>query len=313
MLVASARRSREHAWFGMTEIRVDAPDGRALQVWVEGPEDGDVVIDHHGTPSSGLPFPPSVAATTERGLRYVAYSRPGYGASTREEGRSVASCTADVAAIADALGVDRFYTLGGSGGGPHTLACGALLSERVIAVASIAGVVPWGAEGIDFLEGMGEDNHVEFGAAVAGPIALTAWMDAHAHDMAQASSVDELLQALGDLVSPVDAASLTGELGAHMIANEHVALANGYWGWYDDDLAFTRDWGFDPGAIAVPVAIWQGRQDRFVPFTHGEWLAAHVPGARAHIYHEHGHLSLALASFGAILDDLIDLGTGRAG
>ncbi|MGZ4148228.1 MAG: alpha/beta fold hydrolase, partial [Actinomycetota bacterium] len=222
----------------------------------------------------------------------------------------VADCAADVAAIADALGADTFSTYGGSGGGPHTLACGALLPDRVKAVASIAGVVPWGAEGVDFLEGMGEDNHVEFGAALGGPETLKAWMDEHARDTAEVASAEDLLKAFGDLVSAVDRAALSGEFAEHMVQNERLALAGGYWGWYDDDLAFTRDWGFDPAEITVPVSIWQGRQDRFVPFTHGEWLAAHVPGARTHLSDEHGHLSLALASFGQILDDLIDLGNG---
>ncbi len=296
----------------MSEIRVETPDGRALQVWVEGPDGGDVVIGHHGTPSSGLPFEPSVAAAAERGLRHVTYSRPGYGSSSRKEGRSVADCAADVAAIADAIGVDTFFAYGGSGGGPHALACGALLPDRVSAVASIAGVVPWGADGVDFLDGMGEENHVEFGAALAGPDALRAWMDQHAHDTAEVGSADDLLKAFGDLVSPVDREALSGEFAEHMVANENLALADGYWGWYDDDLAFTRDWGFDPRAVAVPVSIWQGRQDRFVPFAHGAWLAARVPGARAHLSDEHGHLSLALASFGTILDDLIDSARDRS-
>jgi pimeloyl-ACP methyl ester carboxylesterase len=294
----------------MSELRVDAPGGRVLQVWVEGPDGGDLVIAHHGTPSSGLPFAPSVRQAAGRGLRHVTYSRPGYGDSTRDEGRSVADCAGDVAAIADALGADTFSTYGGSGGGPHALACGRLLPDRVRAVASIAGVVPWGAEGVDFLEGMGQDNHVEFGAAAAGPAALKAWMDEHAQDTAEVASAEDLLKAFGDLVSPVDRAALSGEFGEHMVENERIALAGGYWGWYDDDLAFTRDWGFDPAEIAVPVSIWQGRQDRFVPFTHGEWLAGHVSGARAHLLDEQGHLSLALASFGEILDDLIDLGNG---
>jgi pimeloyl-ACP methyl ester carboxylesterase len=291
----------------VSELHVDAPGGRILQVWVGGPDEGDVVIGHHGTPSSGLPFAPSVREADERGLRLVTYSRPGYGSSTRDEGRSVADCAADVAAVADALRVDTFMTFGGSGGGPHALACAALLSDRVSSAASIAGVVPWGAEGIDFLEGMGEDNHVEFGAAAAGPDALRSWMDEHAADTAEVASADDLLKALGDLVSSVDRKALSGEFAEHMVANERLALAGGYWGWFDDDLAFARDWGFDPAAITAPVSIWQGRQDRFVPYTHGEWLAAHVPGSRAHLYEEHGHLSLALASFGQILDDLIDL------
>lgn len=290
----------------MSETTVNLPDGRVLQIWVEGPPDGDLFVWHHGTPSSGLPYGPSVDEATRRGLRWVSYSRPGYGTSTRVEDRSVGQCAGDVAAIADELGAERLYTGGGSGGGPHALACGALLPDRVAAVISLAGVVPWDAEGIDFLDGMGNDNHVEFGAAAEGPDALRAWMDENAADTGQAGSAEELVKALGDLVSPVDRAALTGEFGEHFVRNEHIALADGYWGWYDDDLAFVRDWGFDPAAISVPVSIWQGRQDRFVPPTHGEWLASHIPGSRAHLLDEHGHLSLALAAFGEILDDLLE-------
>ncbi len=292
----------------MPETHVDGPDGRVLQVWVEGPDGGDVVISHHGTPASGLPYPPSAAEASARGLRWVGYSRPGYGSSTRREGRSVADCAADVAAIADALGVERFYTLGGSGGGPHTLATGALLPDRVIAVASIAGVVPYGAEGVDFLEGMGQENIVEFGAALGGADTLRAWMEEHAAEAGEAASVDDLLKAFGDLVSPVDRESLSTDLGEHLLRSAHISMSNGYWGWFDDDLAFTWDWGFDPAAIEVPVSVWHGRQDRFVPYTHGEWLAARVPDCSAHLYDEHGHLSLALDSIGPILDDLTDHG-----
>jgi pimeloyl-ACP methyl ester carboxylesterase len=82
------------------------------------------------------------------------------------------------------------------------------------------------------------------------------------------------------------------------------ALDPSYWGWFDDDRALLGDWGFALDAIRVPVSIWQGRQDRFVPAAHGEWLAANVPGARGHLLDDHGHLSLALAHFDAILDEL---------
>lgn len=292
----------------MAETTVSLPDGRVLQVWVEGPAGGDVVIRHHGTPSSGLPYRPSVEQASERGLRHVTYSRPGYGGSARDEGRSIADCAADVVRIADSLGVHRFYSGGGSGGGPHAIACAALMPERVLAVASVAGITPYHAGGIDFLAGMGRDNVVEFGAAADGPEALRAWMDENAAATGQASSADELIAAFGDEVSEVDQASLTGEFGEHMVRNERLALAGGDWGWFDDDLALVRDWGFDPASIRVPVSVWQGAQDRFVPFAHGEWLAAHIPSARPHLYQEHGHMSLALATFGQILDDLVEMG-----
>jgi pimeloyl-ACP methyl ester carboxylesterase len=264
------------------------------------------VIWHHGTPGSGLPYRRSIEEATERGLRLVSYSRSGYGTSTRDEGRSVAACAPDVAAIADHLNAERFYTGGGSGGGPHALACAALLPDRVMGAVSVSGIVPWGSASIDFLEGMGEANHEEFGAALDGPDALRAWIDAHWQEWAEAETPDEIVASMQDLVSEVDRASVTGEFAAYLAQDGRIALANGYWGWFDDDLAFTRDWGFRLEDIRVPVAVWQGGQDRFVPYAHGAWLAEHVLGARAHLYEEHGHLSLGLASFGAILGDLVE-------
>jgi pimeloyl-ACP methyl ester carboxylesterase len=137
---------------------VTTSDGRVLEVSVSGPEDGVPLICHHGTPGAALPWEPFVAAAAQRGLRHVEYSRPGYGASDRQAGRAVADCAADVTAILDALGAPRFYTYGWSGGGPHALACAALLGERVIKAASIAGVAPWESEGLDWLAGMGEET-----------------------------------------------------------------------------------------------------------------------------------------------------------
>jgi pimeloyl-ACP methyl ester carboxylesterase len=108
------------------------------------------------------------------------------------------------------------------------------------------------------------------------------------------------------LISDVDAAEVTGEFGASLAASLRSAFRHGPWGWYDDDLAFVGDWGFDVSAIRVPVSIWQGRQDLMVPITHGEWLAGHIPGARTQLRPEHGHFSLGLGAIGEIFDDLLD-------
>ena len=89
------------------------------------------VVWHHGTPNVGTPPEPLLPASAERGIRWVSYDRPGYGGSTPHPGRDIASAAADVEAIADALGIDRFAVLGHSGGGPHALACAALLGDRV--------------------------------------------------------------------------------------------------------------------------------------------------------------------------------------
>ena len=279
-------------------------DGRRLELFIGGGEGGGTVIAHGGTPSSGRTFGPLLDAARRRGLRHVSYARPGYSESDRHDGRTVADCVADVAAVADRLGVERFHTLGGSGGGPHALACAALLPERVISAASLAGAAPREAEGVDWYEGMAEENVEEFGLAEEGPAALVPWLEREADRMARARPED-IADALGDLISDVDRRALSGDLAEFFTSSLPDSVKRGVFGWLDDDLAFVRPWGFDLAAIEVPVTIWHGAEDRFVPFAHGEWLANHVPGAHPRLLTDHGHLSLTIAHYGDILGELI--------
>jgi pimeloyl-ACP methyl ester carboxylesterase len=280
------------------------PDGRSLDVFLAGPEDGTPLLFHIGTPGAGLPFAPFVATLAERGLRYVSFSRPGYGSSTRREGRDVVDVAEDAAAVLDAIGAERCHVVGWSGGGPHALACAARIPDRVISVATIGGVAPYPADGLDWAAGMGAENVEEFAAAIAGPEALIGFKE-RAAPIWRVVTADEVAAAFGDLIDGVDRASLTGAFAAWMAEVFHEALRIGYWGWFDDDLAFTRAWGFDLDEIVAPVFVWQGAHDRMVPFAHGEWLAAHIPGARPRLFEEHGHLSLAVGAMPRIVDELI--------
>jgi len=292
--------------------RIEVPDGRSLDVYVDGPADGVPLVSHHGTPSAGVPFGPFVRAAAERGMRWVSYSRPGCGSSTRHEGRSVADCVGDVVAILDHLGADRFYTTGASGGGPHTLACAALLPDRVRGCAAIAAVAPHDAAGLAWTVGMGPENIEEFGAAEEGPDALARYLDAEAAGLREVTSSQELIDALAGLLPPVDRDALSGEYADAMIESTQRSLDTGIWGWFDDDMAFLKDWGFALDTIKVPVAVWQGRHDKMVPFPHGGWLAEHTAGARPHLLDDHGHLSIAVSSFDRVLDDMLDMEKERA-
>ncbi len=156
----------------MTELDLTLADGRTLHVYDEGDPHGAVVVVHHGTPSSGRLYPAAVDDARARGIRLIGYDRPGYGGSSARPGRSVGDAAGDVAELLDALDVDRFASSGHSGGGPHSLACAALLPERCVAAAALASPGPYGAEGLDFLDGMGEINVEEFDTALAGPEAL---------------------------------------------------------------------------------------------------------------------------------------------
>jgi pimeloyl-ACP methyl ester carboxylesterase len=291
----------------MTEpIQIATPDDRMLDVFIVGPEDGEVLLFHHGSPGVGVPPAKLLAAAAERGLRYVAITRPGYAGSTRRPGRRVADVVDDATAVLDHLGADRCFTMGWSGGGPHTLACAALMPKRIIAAAAVASVAPYEADGLDWTAGMGQENIDEFEAALAGPEALQAFQESSAPSIRNMTA-DEVADSLGDLIAPVDRAALTGELAEDVADDLRRALSGGTWGWHDDDVAFTSPWGFELAAIRTPIAIWQGTDDRMVPFAHGQWLAGRIPGVRAHLLPDHGHLSLAVASLPAILDDLRSL------
>src|SRR5689334_15387896 len=139
----------------MTTITL--PDGRDLEVEVTGPDDGPVLLFHHGTPGASLQLRGMADEAHTRGHRLVTWSRAGYGASSRRPGRSVADEVDDARAVLDHVGVEECVVAGWSGGGPHALACGALLADRVRGVLCIAGVAPYAAEGLTFLEGMGQE------------------------------------------------------------------------------------------------------------------------------------------------------------
>lgn len=282
---------------------ISTPDGRTLDIQINGADDGPVLVFHHGTPGSLLPRRVMVQQAAERGIRLVTYSRAGYGDSTRRAGRVVADIADDVTAILDHLGVEKAMTAGWSGGGPHSLATGALLPDRISGVLCIAGVAPYEADGLDFLGGMGEGNIVEFGAALGGEEKLRPVLEEMREELKDATPA-AILAELSTLLPDVDRAQITEESGEEMAANFREALKNGVDGWADDDLAFTVPWGFDLSEMSVPTFIWQGSADLMVPFAHGQWLAAHVPGATAHLLDGEGHLSVGVGAMPQMLDEL---------
>jgi len=296
----------------MTDDRLTVParDGRTLDVLARGPADGLPFVFHSGTPSGLVSYDPMTEAAAALGLRTIVYSRPGYGSSTQQPGRLVADAAADVAAILDYVEAGPFVTAGWSGGGPHALACAALLPGRCLAAAWIAGVAPRDGKGLDWLADMGPENVQEFAAAADGDAALTSLLEKEAAALRDVTAA-EIAQGLGGLVSEADKAVISGEFAGYLAALFRAGVAGGIAGWRDDDLAFVRDWGFPlsggGNGAGVPITIWQGGQDRMVPHAHGAWLAGQLPGARAHLLPAEGHLTLIVTAFGQVLADLLDL------
>lgn len=267
---------------------------------------GAPVFSLHGTPGSRLGRHHDPTVYERANVRLVTYDRPGYGLSDRQPGRRIVDAVADVAAIADALELDTFAVTGGSGGAPHALACGALMGDRVEAVAAVVCPAPWDAEGIDPMAGQTPGNAEEFGAALRGRQALEELL------AGQASAIADdpwaIVTGRDDELPEEDVASLRNEPRFRVFADAlRESVAQGAAGWADDDLAFVQPWGFDLAAIAVPVSLWQGEHDSLIPAEHGRYLVAAIPGARIH-WVKTGHLAM-IDQTTAILAEL----TGSAG
>jgi pimeloyl-ACP methyl ester carboxylesterase len=258
------------------ERDVRPADGRLLRVHDTGGDspNASTLLWHHGSPQTGALLDPLVEAAAARGLRLVSYGRPGYGGSSPQRGRDVASAASDVAQIADALGLGRFAVMGASGGGPHALACAALLPGRVVGAVSIAGLAPL-TESFDWYAGMVSDGALR--AAAAGREAR----ERHA-------ATDEFDE---DSFIAADWAALRGAW-ASLAADAGRAGAAGVDGLVDDDVAFAAPWGFEVSEIDVPVLIVHGGRDRVVPPSHAHWLVQHCPSSELWLRPRDGHVSI---------------------
>jgi pimeloyl-ACP methyl ester carboxylesterase len=278
-------------------------DGRALEVAVTGPPDGLPLLFHHGTPGCAEQVRAMQRATQSRGLRLVTYSRPGYRFSTRQPGRAVIDVAADMAEVLDSLGAERCFVAGWSGGGPHALATGARLGDRVRGVLVIASVAPYPADGLEWIAGMGEQNVEEFGLAIKGESSLRPYLEAERDGLKDVDAAG-VIAGLSTLLPDVDRAALTDEFGEDMAANLRGGVAN-VDGWIDDDLAFVKPWGFALDDVRVPTFLWQGSEDLMVPFAHGQWLSRRLTSARVHLEQGEGHLSVAVGALDRMLDELV--------
>lgn len=273
----------------MRVIEADAAlgDDRNLHYYLadaDGVGDSDdrlVVFWHHGTPNLGTPPAPLFPAAEQLGIRWVSYDRPGYGGSTSSPGRNIASAAGYVADLADKLGIAKFAVMGHSGGGPHALACAALLPDRVLAVLSISGLAPFDADGLDWFAGMSASGQASLRAAAAGREAkesyeATAEFDPEIFTAADRAAFNGPWSWFGSVVGP--------------------AMESGPGPLIDDDMAYVSAWGFEPAQVTAPVLLMHGRMDRIVPSSHAEWLARHCPAAELRLYPDDGHISVLNSS-----------------
>ena len=279
-------------------------DGREIEILDNGINSESAIIFHHGTPDHASTWSEWLEAAASAGIRAISYSRAGYGTSDRNPGRSVISINNDISQILDAKNITKFVSIGQSGGGPHSLAN--TCEPRNVGAISLAGVGAFGVSDLNFLEGMGPENHDEFGAALKGEASIEEWMNVNAGAFKNVTG-SEIVEAFGGLLGDADKAALAAGGAEHMAASTRSALAVSFDGWIDDDLVFVKPWGFDLGAITKPVFLWQGDDDFMVPHAHSYWLEKHIPSATLTFKPGEGHISLGIKYRAEILKQAEDL------
>jgi pimeloyl-ACP methyl ester carboxylesterase len=255
------------------------PDGRSLRVYDSGSGPSRLTVFwHHTTPQTGTPPEPLLDLSARLGIRWLAHDRPGYGGSSPQPGRSVASAAADVACVAADAGVQRFAVLGASGGAPHALACAALYPERVLAVACLACVAPFEAEGLDWFAGMGAVCAAEMRTAAESRSAL--------QNLLVHAKLDPTM------FTPGDIDTYLGPYGTWLRRSGKQAVSAGIGGYLDDDLALVIPWGAELDRITAPVLFMHGQRDKFVPPGHSEWLAGQCRSAELRMFPDDSHISI---------------------
>jgi len=295
---------------------VGLADGRVLRVYDTGPAGSGAGADtrsgggagssgsapdhngaltllwHHGSPQTGALLAPLLSATAERGIRLLSYARPSYGGSSPNPRRNVASAAADVAQIADALELARFAVMGASGGGPHALACAALLPDRVTAAVCLAGIAPFTTE-FDWFGGMAAPGGLR--SAMNGQAARALYAETDVFDR--------------NVFTAADWAALGGAWSS--LGDDSVrAGAAGPDGLIDDDVAFAMPWGFDVARVAAPVLLVQGGEDRVVPASHADSLLHAIGSSELWLRPHDGHISV-LEAVPVALDWLLGIAGRR--
>ena len=246
-------------------------DGRWLLVDDTG-SGGYPILWHAGSPHSGALHEPLIELAAARGIRLVQVSRPGYGGAPATPERRIADAAADAVRVADALGLDRFATVGYSGGGPHSLAVAALAPDRVLAVATFASPAPF-VDSREWWGGMRDDSGLR----------------AATHGRAARLALEETFDS--EIFTAADWAALAADWGP-LGADAAAAGSAGGDGLVDDDVALVRPWGVELGDIRCPVLLVHGRDDRVIPPEHASMLHCALPKAELRWREDAGHVAV---------------------
>ncbi len=267
------------------EGRITLPDGRLLSYAEYWDPAGRPVFYFHGTPGSRLEHAPLPADVGLPPVRLIVPDRPGYGFSSFQRGRRLLDWPADVARLADALGLDQFAVVGVSGGGPHAAACAYALPHRVTGVALVSSLAPTNRPG--GLDGLSSLVRIAFRLGRYFPWVLPPLVARLADPRNSASAFEA--GHWGNLCPSDQGILARPEVSRLMAQSFRESARQGVRAYAQDVAVYARPWGFDLGAIVPLVHLWHGDSDTILPAHMGYYLAASIPRNRLVVVRGGGH------------------------
>lgn len=298
----------------MSEISFEADlklkDGRRLAYGLYGRRDGIPIVDFHGIPGSRREASLVSSLVAREDLCLIGFDRPGYGRSTPLRSYRICDISADLAALMDHLGIDRFIALGFSGGAPFALACAAHMPQRIAALGIVSGVGPSEIGSA----GMHETNRRKFNLAQKYP-ALARWLLTRAFSglRSQPGRLEGQLNKIWEQMPDPDRRALSDQrLAGGIISVTRDAIQSSVSGWVGEELLMARSWGFELQAVtSANIQLWHGVEDRNVPLAMAQAVAARLPGCQANFVAHEGHISLLFNHGAEIIDRLVCSIAGR--
>lgn len=273
----------------MREVKL--ADGRRL-TWAEhGDPEGRPVLYFHGYPGSRMEPRAGAQDAEQAGVRLIAIDRPGFGGSTFQPGRRIVDWPADVTAVADSLGLERFPVMGVSGGGPYAAVCAHSIPERLSGAAIVCGLGPLDVP--EVTRGMMRRNRLLLRVARWAPWLLRILMA----QMARAfrKNPDKLLAQMRRVLPEPDVRLMEDpEMLAVFLESAVESFRQGTRAAVQEGGLYVRSWGFRLEDIPIRVHLFQGEQDVNVPVAMARYQARVIPQCVPHYYPDEGHVSLVL-------------------
>ncbi|KAL6276425.1 hypothetical protein ACE6H2_020026 [Prunus campanulata] len=285
----------------VTSPRVKLSDGRHLayrEFGVPKEEAKHKIIVVHGFGvSKDLSLPVAQELVEELSIYFLSFDRAGYGDSDPYPLRSVKSEAFDIQELADKLQIgSKFYVIGISMGAYPVWGCLKYIPHRLSGASLVVPFVHYWWPCVpanlsrESLSRLPVSDQWAFRVAHYAPWLFHWWMTQKFFPSLS------MLSGNNSIFSRADLEMMQKVSEATSVGQEKITQQGDHESLFRDILAGYAKWEFDPSDLKNPfpenegsVHIWQGLEDKIIPYKLNRYIAEKLPWIRYHEVPDYGH------------------------